>query len=615
MGVFWVLLAVFHLTVLRCAGNICTVKIESDKDFVLLGETATLNCSSNCKDLVWESRQTKEKTDTKDYFSSVQVRVSDWADSPIKCLAEEESSYGRSEGRVIPYALPSKMTIDLMEGLEEDKEHEVTCSVYDVAPVKYVILSVTRRGEVFLNKTFEEDTRREPQNLTETFKFTTRRSDNMQDFACQVTLNLTRVTNTTVQSSSVLVRTFALPENPHITTEEWVEKGTMTNIQCKVLNGFPTEDNRTQLSVDDKAIGSGNSFLSFSLNTDDLPVGPHKVVCVSEVFSFSKQSEKTIFIYELPAVNLTLSSKVVNFGDTVAVGCSIVGSNVEYFGLRLNMNGVEKMVNSSDLNENITIQHRKPTINATCEVFIQANTKVIHTSDETLTVYYPPEFNAKSCPDSIIWVEGQERMFGCRSEGNPTPEEQCSFNNLSLQSTSYFTAERNMSGVYTCRASNYLGTVTKSVEVTVQYPPEPPTVKSTTSSVNAGGSVNLTCHSDALPPPEYTWTSPTSTGVEFSQDKSFITISKASSEHNGTYICQVKNQHGQFSAKQELEVKSDNSVLWIIIGSLIGAFVLFTVIGLVFYSIWKNGKRGWYDLLKRKPHRETEVPLHENSTV
>lgn len=82
----------------------------------------------------------------------------------------------------------------------------------------------------------------------------------------------------------------------------------------------------------------------------------------------------------------------------------------------------------------------------------------------------PPEFSESSCPDSIVWVEGKERMFGCRSEGNPTPEEKCTLDlaNLPLQTTTTFSAERNMSGIYTCQASNFIGTVNKSVEVTVQ---------------------------------------------------------------------------------------------------------------------------------------------------
>ncbi|XP_018430728.1 PREDICTED: intercellular adhesion molecule 5-like [Nanorana parkeri] len=556
-----------------------------------------------------------------DFFSSVQVRVSDWAESPVQCLTESDNGTLYKEvARVIPYALPSRVAIDLKMELEEDKEHEVTCWVDDVAPLKYVMLSVTRGGEIFLSRTYEGDTRRDPQNLTETFKFTASRSDNLEDFACQVTLNLTRVPNTTVSSSPVTVRTYALPENPRITAEEWIEHGTVTDIGCDVLRAFPTENITTTLSVDgfpDTEV-HGHVAAASALNTSDLPPARHNVLCVSQVFNFSKQSNKNIVIYEPPKINLTTSGREVNVGATLTVTCNIIQGNAEYFGLSVSVDGVEvKRENFPDLATEINVTRRQPNLSVICEMFIRENNKVLQVSEENLTVRYPPEFTNRTCPGSVVWVEGEKRIFGCRSDGNPTPEEECILNTLSLQSSTSFTAARNMSGVYTCRASNSMGNATKSVEVTVQYPPGHPTVNISSSLISTGGSVNLTCYSDALPPPMYKWEIPPHAQVAFSIDKSSITITEASSYHSGVYTCQVENQHGKLSEQQSLEVKRDHTVLLAVL-LVVGFIALSVLVGaIVYYFLCRNGKKGFYDLvrLKASKHADANVPLQENSVV
>lgn len=619
MGNYWILLALLHVTVLIHSGNSCTVHIEKEKDFVPFGQTAVLNCTSNCASLSWETRLTKIRVsrDRTSNFTWVEVRVSEWEDSPILCLATDED---KDEARVIPYVLPSKLDIDLKEELEEDKEHEVTCSVYNVGPVQYVVLSVTRGGETFFRRTYEKDTRIGPQDLTETFKFKATRRDNLQDFACQVTLNLTNVSNNTVRTSPVTVRTYALPEDPRITAETWVAKGTETSISCEIPRAFPPHNITTVLSFEGYPNTSvtGNVFVSFSLDTNVLPEARHNLVCVSQVFSASKKSNKHIYIYEPPMVNFTVSSKVANLGDTVTADCKLIQGNAEYFDLSISVDGGEvKRKESPDLAENIIITRRKPNLTLTCKIIIRDNNEEILTKEETLTVHYPPEFSESSCPDSIVWVEGKERMFGCRSEGNPTPEEKCTLDlaNLPLQTTTTFSAERNMSGIYTCQASNFIGTVNKSVEVTVQYPPECPTVNiSTQSSVSTGDSVNLTCDSDALPSPTYSWEIPPHAQVEFSQENRSITIKEASSYHTGTYTCNVKNEHGHSSTPWDLEVKStSNTTLMIALLGVVIALAVVAVVILMIYRFLQNGKKGFYDLMKRTPKKpnRSEVPLQE----
>ncbi|PIO35202.1 hypothetical protein AB205_0113250 [Aquarana catesbeiana] len=93
--------------------------------------------------------------------------------------------------------------------------------------------------------------------------------------------------------------TYALPEDPRITAETWVEKGTETSVSCEVPRAFPPDNITTVLSVEGYPNTSvtGNVFVSFSLDTNVLPAARHNLVCVSQVFSASKESKKHIYIY------------------------------------------------------------------------------------------------------------------------------------------------------------------------------------------------------------------------------------------------------------------------------------------------------------------------------
>ncbi|PIN88463.1 hypothetical protein AB205_0147450 [Aquarana catesbeiana] len=318
-------------------------------------------------------------------------------------------------------------------------------------------------------------------------------------------------------------------------------------------------------------------------------------------------------------VKLTVSSNVANLSDTVTADCKLIQGTSDNFDLSISVDGGEaKTEESPDLTENITITRRKPNLTVTCKIIIRDNKKELLTKEETLTVHYPPEFSESLCPDSIVWVEGNERLFGCRSEGNPTPEEKCTLDlaNLPLQTTTTFSAERNMSGIYTCQASNLIGTMNKSVEVTVQYPPEIPTVDISTASISVGGFVNITCHSDALPPPTYSWEIPPHAQVDFFKDNRSITIREASLYHNGTYTCHVKNKHGNSSTPQNLEVKSgdkDNTTSLTILGFVGGAILVAIIIGVICYFYHQRDKKGFYPV--EQNCNSGEIPMPEINTA
>ncbi|XP_068130496.1 intercellular adhesion molecule 1-like [Hyperolius riggenbachi] len=529
-----ILLLAFHLIFLIHTGSSCTVQVDREMLFIPFREYGSLNCTSNdCTDRpTWESRFRKENIIEGAGFTSVDVNASDWDGAIIACQVDPDvGDLVRSQVTVMAYALPSRVTIQLEEELEEGKEHEVTCSAEGVAPVNYLTISLARGGEPFLNKSYSGDSAKEPEKRMTTFNFTAHRTDNLQDFACLATLNLPNVTNTTVWSPPVTVRTYALPNEPQITAETWMEKGTVAKIACDAHQVFPAENVTVQLSIDNNpvnissTIGSDKVTATSTVDTSDLLPGEHNVTCTSQVFSYRKSSHNLIHIYEIPRVLFGLSANQAVLGDSVTANCTIMGVSAEYFHISIKCDG-----KSYDVTEEIIVNRRQPNLPISCEVFIKENGRVVTTSSQNLTVYYPP---------GPLHINVSEN-----------------------------------------------------------------------SPVRKGDSFNITCHSEAMPPPEYLWVVPPQAQVTYSADNSSITIREASPHHSGNYTCTATNRLGASPGFRNVEVQPETGspphwIIWIIIAA---ALVVMGVLGVSYYCYRKNGKKGFYNLLRRNP-KSTEVPL------
>ncbi|CAI9583646.1 unnamed protein product, partial [Staurois parvus] len=169
-----------------------------------------------------------------DRWVSTEVLVNDWEKSNISCISDDKEELLKSTVTVAAYALPSKVTIDLEEELEEGQRHEVTCTVFDVAPLANLQISVIRGGKVIRTQTFVEDTMTGKQTLSESFYFEASRRDNFQDFYCQATLELGTVEDNMVQSEKISVKTFARPEFPAISIKPatTVKEGESVTLTC-----------------------------------------------------------------------------------------------------------------------------------------------------------------------------------------------------------------------------------------------------------------------------------------------------------------------------------------------------------------------------------------------
>ncbi|XP_077326326.1 intercellular adhesion molecule 3 isoform X1 [Lithobates pipiens] len=229
----------------------CEVQVVSTQVFAPFDEWVLLNCTYTCSKPSWESRLQKKNITEGEHWVSTEVLVNDWETSRISCISDDEENVLESIVTVAAYALPSKVTIDLEEELEEGQRHEVTCTVFDVAPLANLKISVIREGNVIRTQTFADDTMTGKQTLSESFYFEPNRRDNLQDFYCQATLELGTAEDYIVQSEKINVKTFARPDFPTISIKPGttVKEGESVTLTCH-SEGLPEPEYSWELPTD-----------------------------------------------------------------------------------------------------------------------------------------------------------------------------------------------------------------------------------------------------------------------------------------------------------------------------------------------------------------------------
>ncbi|XP_077326332.1 intercellular adhesion molecule 5-like isoform X2 [Lithobates pipiens] len=167
---------------------------------------------------------------------------------------------------------------------------------------------------------------------------------------------------------------------------------------------------------------------------------------------------------------------------------------------------------------------------------------------EKMNIQTGPEFT--DCPDKLVWIEGKEHSFYCMATGYPSPTVTCAKNTTTYEVEKKFTAMRNMTGLYTCRARNF-DMVKKIVNVSVEYKPKVSSIKLSPPLHGKGDKVEITCEADGVPDPIYSWKTPPS-DLQFSADNQTVTIKSLQTSHLGNYQCIVENKHGTHNGTQKL---------------------------------------------------------------
>uniref|UniRef100_A0AAQ4QFU1 Ig-like domain-containing protein n=1 Tax=Gasterosteus aculeatus aculeatus TaxID=481459 RepID=A0AAQ4QFU1_GASAC len=183
---------------------------------------------------------------------------------------------------------------------------------------------------------------------------------------------------------------------------------------------------------------------------------------------------------------------------------------------------------------------------------------------------YGPQRPSVSVSPSAEMLEGDSVTLTCSTDANPAANytwyKQGGTSDPRLLSEEphlvFSSIQSSDSGRYFCTAENQLGRKTSDfISIDVKYGPQRPSVSvSPSAEMLEGGSVNLTCSTDANPAANYTWykeheDSPRASGQIF-------TITNFTAEHSGNYYCEAQNEMGRSNSTLRLITSSGASNGW-----------------------------------------------------
>ncbi|CAL8375099.1 unnamed protein product [Gadus morhua 'NCC'] len=166
------------------------------------------------------------------------------------------------------------------------------------------------------------------------------------------------------------------------------------------------------------------------------------------------------------------------------------------------------------------------------------------------SVYAPETPSVGWTPPGVI-EEGSSVNLTCSSEANPVAKytwtkvttDHSLGHSVQGQQLSFHPIQSSDSGQYLCKAKNDLGTKSSPISIDVKYGPKHTSViPSPPGEIMEGGSVTLSCSSDANPAADYTWFKDNQP-LPWEPRRPY-TLDPVSSKDRGTYHCQAENQYG-----------------------------------------------------------------------
>ncbi|XP_055792891.1 sialoadhesin-like [Salvelinus fontinalis] len=220
--------------------------------------------------------------------------------------------------------------------------------------------------------------------------------------------------------------------------------------------------------------------------------------------------------------------------------------------------------NGQRLDEPATQQYSSNTLVVLGHYADSYSCTVEHHEDLHSPAVYAPKNTSVSVSPSGEIVEGSSVTLTCSSDANPPVDKYTWYkkNGASLTGSEKTFLITNInsedSGEYYCEAESIYGSLnSSSVSVNIQYGPKNTSVSvSPSGGIVEGGSVTLTCSSDANPPVDkYTWykknvTSPKASGQSYS-------ITNISSEDRGEYYCEAQNGRGSMNSTALMIIVAD----------------------------------------------------------
>ncbi|KAK2893107.1 hypothetical protein Q8A67_013095 [Cirrhinus molitorella] len=275
------------------------------------------------------------------------------------------------------------------------------------------------------------------------------------------------------------------------------------------------------------------------------------------VFKDQQEVIEMMEMMEGSSVSLRCSSKIF---------CPFLPPNLTWSSsLNENITGRQHQIQTELISElNFTVSHRHHKVTFTCNATNQLQQQITTQESRMLRVQYAPKNTSVSVNPAGFVLEGNSVTLSCSSDANPPLLNYTWYRdtegllnpvqtgpNLTINNTN-----STHSGRYYCTAENKHGTQNTSVLLDVQYVPKNISVWiSPAGLVLEGGSVTLSCSSDANPAVNYTWYRDTEGLLNPVQTGPNLTINNTNSTYSGRYYCTAENKHGTQNTSVLLDVQ------------------------------------------------------------
>ncbi|KAJ8358129.1 hypothetical protein AAFF_G00031400 [Aldrovandia affinis] len=368
--------------------------------------------------------------------------------------------------------------------------------------------------------------------------------------------------------------------------------------------------------------GSGQSYTIKDIKPSDS--GEYYCEAVNGVGSGSSHSKHLNVQYapKSTSVSVSPSGEIVEGGSVTLTCSSNANPPVQRYTWFKNSRAITSWRGSE---QSYTIKDIKPSDSG--EYYCEAVNRIGERLSPhiLLNVQYPPKSTSVSVSPSGEIVEGGSVTLTCSSNANPPVQRYTWFKNSraipswrgSEQSYTIKDIKPSDSGEYYCEAVNGVGSgLSHSKHLNVQYAPKSTSVSvSPSGEIVEGGSVTLTCSSNANPPVQrYTWFKKNDTGVWQTGSGQSLNTSNFRSWNSGQYYCEAENKHGVHnSTALSITTKGERSLMVAICASA-GITALVTLV-LVAVTVWMcKRKKGGTPRARERGADTQACPNPDNDT-
>ncbi|XP_069460198.1 intercellular adhesion molecule 1-like isoform X2 [Ambystoma mexicanum] len=187
----------------------------------------------------------------------------------------------------------------------------------------------------------------------------------------------------------------------------------------------------------------------------------------------------TVYNFPVPFLESLDDLEMVGTDRFLVLTCTL--SDAGPMMVSINITGPDIPFTCKGNDPNILVPHRTCSLPAKkehngkmvmCEAGISVQGQVMRKrAFMRLNIEFSPEFSDDGCPTNQMLIEGKSNVVLCKADGNPLPAIKCMKDGLSYEVGRLPEVTSNHSGEYTCKASNKLGHLTRTVTVSVQKTP------------------------------------------------------------------------------------------------------------------------------------------------